>query len=127
MPTLIYTPKALEDLQKIKSYLAGQFGDDKAKRIMREITSTVRQLETFPEEGLCLEKLIDHPSDYRYFVVIHNYVFYRIEGDTVRIIRVLNERQDFLQILFGISSISEEGEDYWEKQRKNDEMNQRLK
>lgn len=127
MQTLIYTPKALEDLQKIKSYLAGQFGDDKAKSIMRELTSTVRQLEMFPEEGLCFERLIDYPSDYRYFVVIHNYVFYRIEGDTVRIIRVLNERQDFLQILFGISSISEEGEDYWEKQRKNDEMNQRLK
>ena len=39
--------------------------------------------------------------------------FYRIEGDTVRVIRILNEKQDFFQILFGISSISEEGRDYW--------------
>ncbi len=34
-------------------------------------------------------------------------------GDTVRVIRILNEKQDVFQILFGISSISEEGENYW--------------
>ena len=39
--------------------------------------------------------------------------FCRVEGDTVKVIRILNEKQDFLQILFGISSISEEGEGYW--------------
>jgi len=46
-------------------------------------------------------------------VIKPNYIFYRIENDTVRVIRILNEKQDFLQILFGISSISEEGENYW--------------
>lgn len=93
MPKLIYTPKALEDLQEIKTYVA-------------------RQLEAFPGEGPCLEELIEYPADYHYLVVKPNYIFYRVEGDTVRIIRILNEKQDFLQILFGISSISEEGEDY---------------
>ena len=99
----------------MKNYLAQQFGADKAKKGVKEITSTVRQLEHFPEEGPHLGKLIDYPTDYRYLVVKPNYVFYRIEGDTVRIIRILNERQDFLQILFGISSVSEEGEEYWSR------------
>lgn len=67
----------------------------------------------FPEEGPRLENLIQYPTDYRYLVVKPDYIFYRIEGNTVRIIRVLNERQDFLQILFGIKSVSEEGEAYW--------------
>ena len=57
--------------------------------------------------------LIEYPTDYHYLVVKPNYIFYRVEGDTVRVIRILNEKQDFLQLLFGISSISEEGEDYW--------------
>ena len=57
--------------------------------------------------------MIDYPTDYHYLVVKPNYVFYRIKCDTVRVIRILNENQDFLQILFGISSMSEEGEDYW--------------
>lgn len=115
MPKLIYTPKALDDLQKIKTYVARQFGRNKAKACAREITSTVRQLEIFPEEGLCVEDLIEYPTDYRYLVVKPDYVFYRIENDIVRIIRILNEKQDFLQILFGISSISEEGEEYWNR------------
>lgn len=75
MLKLIYAPKALEDLQRVKAYVTKQFGEDKAKNGVKEITSTVRQLETFPDEGPSLE--------------------------------------DFLQILFEISSVSEEGEDYW--------------
>lgn len=113
MPKLIYAPKALDDLQGIKAYVAKQFGQDRAKACVKEITSTVKQLEPFPGEGPHLEKLIEYPTDYQYLVVKPNYVFYRVEGDAVRIIRILNEKQDFLQILFGISSISEEGEDYW--------------
>ena len=113
MPKLIYTPKALEDLQGIKTYITNQFGEGKAKACIKEITSTARQLELFPREGSHLEDLIEYPTDYHYLVIKPNYVFYRVEGDAIRIIRILNEKQDFLQILFGISSISEE--DYWDR------------
>lgn len=113
MPKLIYAPKALDDLQGIKAYAARQFGEGKAKSCTREITSTVKQLGLFPGEGSRLEELIGYPTDYHYLVVKPNYIFYRFEGDTVRVIRILNEKQDFLQLLFGISSTSEEGEDYW--------------
>ena len=115
MPKLIYTPKELDDLQGIKTYVSKQFGGDRAKICTKEIATTVRQLEMFPDEGPYLQDLIEYPTDYHYLVVKPNYIFYRIEGDTVRIIRILNEKQDFLQILFGISSISEEGENYWEE------------
>lgn len=113
MPKLIYSPKALDDLRGIKDYVARQFGEGKAKSCVKEITSTAKQLELFSGEGPHLEDLIGYQTDYQYLVVKPNYVFYRVESDTVRVIRILNEKQDFLQILFGISSISEEGEDYW--------------
>lgn len=113
MSKLIYAPKALEDLQGIKAYISKQFGEDRAKSCIQEITTTVRQLKMFPDEGVCLEEMIECPTDYHYLVVKSNYIFYRIENETVRIVRVLNERQDFLQTLFGISSISKEGENYW--------------
>lgn len=117
MPRLIYTPKALDDLQIIKGYVSKQFGADKAKICVGEIVATVRQLEIFPDEGPCLEDLIEYPTDYHYLIVKPNYIFYRIENDTVKIIRILNEKQDFLRILFGIVCISEEGEDYWGDQK----------
>lgn len=113
MPKLIYSPKALDDLQGIEEYISKQFDRDRAKICVREIASTIRQLEIFPDEGPCLEALIECPTNYHYLVVKPNYIFYRIEGDTVRVIRILHEKQDFLQILFGINSSSEDGEDYW--------------
>ena len=87
MPKLIYTPKALDDLQGIKVYVAKQFGEGKAKVCVKEITSTAKQLELYPGEGPRLKDLIEYPTDYRYLVVKPNYVFYRVEGDTVRVIR----------------------------------------
>lgn len=60
-----------------------------------------------------MEDLIEYPTDYHYLVVKPNYVFYRVENDIVRVIRILNEKQDFLRILFGITSISEESDNYW--------------
>ena len=42
-----------------------------------------------------------------------NYIFYRIEEKSVRVIRVLNEKRDFLYVFFGIRMSSEESEDYW--------------
>lgn len=120
MLKLVYTPKALEDLQEIKTYLMKQFGKQKAKDGVRKITSAARRLEIFPDEGSSLEKLIDYPTDYHYLVVKPNYVFYRTEDDGVRVIRILNKKQDFLQILFGINSISEEGEEYWDKMDKQE-------
>ncbi|MDE6420672.1 MAG: type II toxin-antitoxin system RelE/ParE family toxin, partial [Lachnospiraceae bacterium] len=66
MSKLIYTPKALDDLQGIKAYVAGQFGEGKAKACIKEITSTAKQLELFSEEGLRLEDLIEYPTDYHY-------------------------------------------------------------
>jgi len=115
MPKLIYAPKALDDLQEIKTYVTKQFDKNKAKTCIRNITSTAKQLELFPGIGACLKDLIEYPTDYHYLVIKPNYIFYRVESDTVRIIRILNENQDFLQILFGISSVSDEGEEYWSR------------
>lgn len=114
MPKLKYAPKALEDLQEIKRYVTDQFGEERAEACVRDILSTIKQLEMFPDEGLDLGNIIEYPTDYRYLVVKPNYVFYRMENEIVKIVRILNEKQDFMQILFGISSISEEGEQYWD-------------
>lgn len=113
MPKLIFAPKVLDDLQGIKTYITEQFGAERAKACIQELVTTARQLEIFPEEGLCLEGLIECPTDYRYLVVKPNYIFYRIEGDSVRIIRILHEKQDFLRILFGITSIHDGEDHYW--------------
>jgi len=45
--------------------------------------------------------VIDIPTDYMYFVLEKNYVFCRLEKETVKIIRIIDTRQNYINILFG--------------------------
>ena len=78
------------------------------KKSLRRITTSARRLERFPEEGPSLAGLINISTDYRYLYVRPNYLFYRIEGNCVKIVRVLNEKQDIYNILFGLSTVTDE-------------------
>ena len=100
---LYYTPKARNDLLQIKESIIEKFDDeDLAKKILRKMTETVRQLITFPYLGQELSGITGIYTDYRSLFCEKNYVFYRIEADRVCVIRVLNERQDYMRILFGV-------------------------
>ena len=100
---LYYTPKARNDLLQIKESIIEKFDDENlANKILRKMTETVRQLITFPYLGQELSGITGIYTDYRCLFCEKNYVFYRIEADRVCVIRVLNERQDYMRILFGV-------------------------
>lgn len=100
---LYYTPKARNDLLQIKESIIEKFDDENlAKKILRKMTETVRQLITFPYLGQELSGITGIYTDYRCLFCEKNYVFYRIEADRVCVIRVLNERQDYMRVLFGV-------------------------
>lgn len=103
-----YSPAAKRDLGRLKTYLNSEFGKEVTKRVLTDMTKSIRQLEEQPLKGQPLGNLIDVPTDYRYLVTEKNYVFYRTEAETVKVIRVLNERQDFMRILFGIAEVEED-------------------
>lgn len=103
-----YSPKALEDLKLLREYISTNSGEDVAKKILNKITSDIRRLELFPVSGVDLGKVIGFTTDYRYLYSEKNYIFYRLEFDRVQIVRVLSEKRDYLQQLFGISSKSDE-------------------
>ena len=82
--------------------IASEFDEDLAKEIIKKVIARIRKLEEFPLMAKSLANLIDVPTDYLYLVIEKNYIFYRNEEKTVKIIRVLNKRQDYMRILFGI-------------------------
>lgn len=108
MEKVRYSPQALEDLQNIRSYIVINFDDNIAKKVINKITSDIRRLEEFPLLGVNLAKSIDVPTDYHYIFAEKNYVFYRIETDSVYVVRILNEQQEYMQQLFGISTESDD-------------------
>ena len=66
-----------------------------------KITKKIYRLADFPASGAPLSSIVGFETDYR-FLVCENYTaFYRIENQTVYIIRVLYGRRNFMQILFG--------------------------
>ena len=95
-----FSPLAKEDLIKIKVYLEEAFENEIAYEKIRKLLDSISKFETFPLLGRPLMNVIDIPTDYMYFIVEKNYVFYRLEQETVRIIRIIDTRQDYINILF---------------------------
>ena len=108
MPNVEYSPKALDDLLHISDYITENWGEKVVKQKLKKITTDIRRLEQFPLSGVNLGKIIDVTTDYFYIFTEKNYVFYYLEIDKIRIIRVLNERQDYIKHLFGDSSVTDE-------------------
>lgn len=101
---IYYAPEALEDLQHIKDTIVVEFDDlELAEKVVRDIVKNIRNLEVFPEMGTKLQISTSINTGYRYLFCRHNYCFYRIEEDVIRIVRILHERQEFIRILFGIT------------------------
>ena len=66
-----------------------------------KIMKTIRGLESFPDSGSLLSPILEMPTVYRFLVSGSYLVFYRHEGDSVYIVRVLYGRRDYMKILFG--------------------------
>ncbi len=108
MKEIFYSPESLQDLLDAKKEITIEFGEEVAKRILSKITKTIQNLSIYEEMGVELSKQYEIPCDYRLFYTQKNYIFYRIEDDSIRIIRILDERRDFMQVLFGINTTIQE-------------------
>uniref|UniRef100_UPI004056C1C1 type II toxin-antitoxin system RelE/ParE family toxin n=1 Tax=Acetatifactor sp. TaxID=1872090 RepID=UPI004056C1C1 len=115
MKQIDITPRAHEDLADLKAYLLIEFGETCAQRVLGAIYDDIEKLAVFPELGVNILAKHGIVSDYLCLVSHKNCVFYRIEGEFIRVIRVLDERRDYLHVLFGISTSSEESEEYWDE------------
>lgn len=100
---VIYAPEAIRDLQEIQESIVEKFADIKlAEGVIRNITKDIRNLEMFPKMGTPVILSNDIEIGYRYLFCKHNYIFYKIDQETICISRVLNEKPEFMRILYGI-------------------------
>lgn len=99
----------MEDLRQIKRYIADELGNETAAvKTAAKITNGIRMLATFPESGAPLSGVIGFETDYRYVVCGHYAVFYRYDGGSVFVDRVLYGRRDYMRILFDFSEPEKE-------------------
>lgn len=115
MKKIKYTPDAAEKLRELKKRISQQYGSDRAKEIVKSITSAIRGLSENERKGPEASRMFGVGTDYRYLFVSQNYVFYRIEDDCIRIVNIYHEREDFMRHLFGIDTTPQETIDYWKE------------
>ena len=122
MKKLIYSKKFKRKLVELKKYLDIQFGIDVRKKVLKTITDRLHQLQHHEESGVSIRDLYGINTDYRYVYVVHNYVFYRVANDGIRILCIYNEREDFMFDLFGIKSVDESADAYWDEIEHNQQL-----
>ncbi len=102
------SPKAQNDLQEIKDYIALELENTAAAlHVISKITKAMRRLIDFPNSGTSLSSIVSMETDYRFLVSGHYQIFYRHVDNNVYIVRVLYGKRDYLRILFGEESEGE--------------------
>lgn len=101
MYTVKVTPQAAEDLLEIKKYIENELQNPiAAHNTVLNIVETYENLSTLAEASIPVERYVPFPTDYK-FVLANNYsVFYRIDNNIVRVIRIMYSKRDFVRILF---------------------------
>ena len=96
------TNDARNDLRQIREYISVELGNENsASRTVGSIVKSIGSLRAMPEIVAPLSARVSIKTDYRYLVCGNYNVFYRIETDSVKIVRVLNARRNFMAVLFG--------------------------
>lgn len=97
---LRYTPEARSDLKAIEQYIGDELSNPTAaKRIITGLLKSCSQLKEQPLLGIYLEKKIGRETDLYYLISGKHLIFYRVEADTVSVIRILDGRTNYLQVL----------------------------
>ena len=101
MFTVDVSPQAAEDLLGIKFYIENELQNPiAAHNTLETIVKTYEDLAEDPDVGIPVDRYVSFPTDYK-FVLANNYsIFYRIEKNIVKVIRIMYSRRDFAKILF---------------------------
>lgn len=80
---LEYSQIVRRKLKSLRAYLKAEYGEEVAKKSIKKITDTARGLQKLPDKGVELSSIFDIDTDYKYFVVSPNYLFYYLEANAL--------------------------------------------
>ena len=94
MAELRLTPAALQDLEDIWQYTAHHWSISQAERYIDRLTACFNALAAAP----MVSSACDHiRPGYRRQVVERHVVYFRVDQDSVTVVRVLHERMDAIR------------------------------
>ena len=118
MYEIIYSPMVLEKLSALKTRLTELCGEKTGiKRFLAVIDGFEVRL-TFSNTGIPVKTIYDVEVEFEKYFIIYshkNYFLYYNEGNTVNVMELYDEREDFARDLFGIVTTTQETLDYWDE------------
>lgn len=100
MNQVVYSPKALADLDEIFAYISDKLDNPiAAESTISGVLDTADMLKEHSEVGKPLYFSEDIFSGYRYLVYKNYLLFYRSVNDTAYIDRVLYGKRDYISLL----------------------------
>ena len=94
-PAILWSPEALDDIDRLWDYYAHAAGSVTADKILREVAKAVAVINDFPLAGRARDEI--RPG-LRSLAAAPQTVFYRVKDDWPEIVRVLDGRQDIEEI-----------------------------
>ena len=103
MAKVIVSQEARNDLIGIRQYIREELDNpDAAARILGMLKKRMLALSEMPERGTPLDAILSVHTEYRFLVCEKYCVFYLYDGETVEVVRVLHQMQDYLRALFSL-------------------------
>ena len=98
---LSYTPLARQDLHEIEDYIKNELANPQvAKNTVQRVLKGCSNLKANPKLGLDLSSKIGQKTDLRYLIISNHIAVYRIEKNTIKVIRIRDGRTDYINYLF---------------------------
>ena len=98
---LSYTPLARQDLHEIEAYIKNELANPQAsKNTVQRVLKGCSNLKANPKLGLDLSSKIGQKTDLRYLIISNYIAVYRIEKNTIKILRIRDGRTDYINYLF---------------------------
>ena len=95
MPSLTFTPTAINDLERIRDFLKDK-NPTAARHALQKLLASLKHLEGNPEMGRQSE---DRPDEYRELIIPFGrdgYIAaYRNEGESLLVLGVWHQREDY--------------------------------
>jgi toxin ParE1/3/4 len=95
---VVFTDAAVADLSAIDKFSLVQFGEEIGEAYMHGFDNAFSQLRDFPLSG---SEALEYGKAYRCLIHRRHRIFYAVERDIVRIVRILHHAQDARRHLGG--------------------------
>lgn len=102
--TIIPTEKFNKELHQQILYIAMQFSKETAMQVKENIQNSISNLMAHPYMGTTPKIRALHDSDFRMLILEKLIIFYTVveETRTIYLISILDQRQDYVNILNGL-------------------------